>query len=256
MFGINRFLILIAPAFGLIAGTANAASLINGDFETVPEEMVGVSNHLHPSEIGAPGKRTWDIFDHIPGWTISGGSAGVEFQVEKALGLKPQSGHFYIELDSAYGEPGKSNATISQDIFLDAGKYELSFFYSPRASNAGSNGISYSVTGADKSLTALAAGSVTGPSAEYGTAFRTWTRFSAVFAVSAPHSPISVAFSAIGSNDQYGGFLDSIDVKYIEPLTGATVSREVSAVPLPGGLPLLLVALAGIGFVGWRRSSV
>ena len=251
---LNRFSFLIAPVFGLIAGIANAASLINGDFEMMPEEMTGVINHLHPSEIGAPGNKAWDIYKSIPGWTISGGSAGVEVQTEGAINLKPQSGRFYIELDSEIGKPGHSNATIAQDIILDAGKYELSFYFSPHSQNAASNGISYSVTGADKSLAALASGSVTGPSKEYGTAFKTWTRFSAVFAVSAPNSPVSVAFSAIGHNDGYGGLLDAIDVRYLEPLSGATVNTDVSAVPLPAALPLLATALAGIGFFGWRRS--
>lgn len=240
----------------LMAGAASAAStLVNGNFDRIPDYMTGLHNGLHPTEIGRHGNHNADVYDRMYGWTVNGNGLGVEYHVEKTQGLRPESGRYYIELDGRYGRNGRSNVSISQDLILDAGKYELSFYYSPREKAAKSNAIRYSVTGASGEMPSLVEGTILGPNQRYGTSLGTWTRVSANFSVSKKNSPVSIVFAAIGAHDQRGGFMDFVSLKRIKPMTGETLDTSVSAVPVPAALPLLATAIAGIAFAGWRERA-
>ncbi|MDW4497483.1 VPLPA-CTERM sorting domain-containing protein [Sulfitobacter sp. D35] len=121
---------------------------------------------------------------------------------------------------------------------LGAGKYDLSFWYSPRKRNAATNGISYSVL--DSASNSLLAGTVTGPNALQGTAVGAWTKVTARFEVASGGSPVSLLFSATGASDGLGGFVDDI---------------AINSVPLPAGLPILMTGLAGYAFLRRRKAA-
>lgn len=232
-----RSLVLAAVAGMFITTGASAAPiLINGDFEDVttldPFGLVDTGQRL--SELSGSGSGSWDVFDEIAGWrTVSG--AGIEIQTNGTLGTidSVSPGSRYVELDS-HPTPN-SNSTMAQDVVLDAGQYLLEFYYSPRNSDVGSNGISYEVN--DGST--LLAGSVTGPSAT--TSVGVWTLISELFEIGADNTLVTIAFGATGSANTLGGFLDNI---------------KITPVPLPAGLPLFIGGLGLMGWLGWRRKRV
>ncbi|MEM8731446.1 MAG: pyruvate-binding protein, partial [Pseudomonadota bacterium] len=105
----NRFTTSIAAALLLVApvaGHALTSNLVtNGSFENFTGTLNGSGwNHLGSNA--------------IDGWV---GDPNVEIQTQPTLGLTPQDGSHYIELDTS------TNATISQSLTLDAGNYMLSF---------------------------------------------------------------------------------------------------------------------------------
>ncbi|MEL7465066.1 MAG: VPLPA-CTERM sorting domain-containing protein [Pseudomonadota bacterium] len=221
----------------MFAGSASAV-VFNGDFEDVSSSNPGlglVNKRPIDTLASGPGK-SWDVYTSIPGWTTAAG-AGIEVQTNRTLNsIDAHSGQHYIELDS-HPSPN-SNSTMQQDVFLSAGRYRLDFWYSPRTGDINTNGIAFSVTGAAPTNNALLSGGVTGPSASNGTSVGAWTMFSAMFAVADVDSPIRLAFSATGSANTLGGFIDDV---------------SISAIPIPAALPLLLTALGGLGFVARRR---
>ena len=212
---------IIATVF--VAGAANAATVVNGSFEMDP----GVAGNFGGdfSTLPTTDSRTWDVWDGLPGWTVHSGS-GIEIQTERTLGFSPQDGDRYVELDSHPGP--NSNTTIYQDILFEAGYYELSFWYSPRTTNAGSNGIGFGVDGIFESL-------VSGPSGVYPR--RTWTEVTYHFEV-ASDTTQRLFFGATGRQDTLGGFIDNV---------------SISEIPVPASALLLLGGLFGLGMM--RRKS-
>lgn len=234
----------MALALGLAAFAAPAhAVVVNGDFEdtrtSTPNE--GLVNRQELGELATLPGKTWDVFTTIPGWTTSAG-AGIEVQANGTIrGFNANSGSHYVELDShPNAESNITNSMMEQEITLASGIYQLDFFYSPRTSDVGTNGIEYSVF--SQSSSQLLAGSVTGPSAT--TSVGTWTQvFSTLFPVLSSDSPIILKFLATGSEDTLGGFIDDVSL------------TRISAVPLPAAGPLLLIGVAGLGFLSRRRKA-
>jgi hypothetical protein len=198
---------LCAMAMAALAAPAQAASLLNGSFEDTP---------------GFSGKRNWQVYKELEGWTTTRG-AGVEVQSNATLrGIDAVDGDKYIELDS-HGR--NSNSQITQAVEFQAGQYELSFYYAPRTNRGGSNGISYSFAGD-------LLGKVAGPQSLYKKG--QWSRVSTVFEVE-EDGVYDISFAAIGRQDSYGGLIDNI---------------AVSEVPVPASAFLLL---GGLGAFGWMR---
>lgn len=225
-----------AFAAGLFAASqsdAHAASLINGDFEDISGGYVG-SRGTGIAKLGTPGHKNWDIYKTLNGWTSTG--PGIEIQTAKTLGfIDAQSGGHYVELDS------KGNSGMAQQIALDAGKYALSFYYSPRKNDATTNGIRYSVQG--QGNVELLMKEITGPSADDGISVGKWSLITSMFIVGENDGPVTLSFLAIGESDSYGGLLDNIAINAV----------PVSAVPVPAALPLLITGLAGLGFLSRRK---
>lgn len=73
--------------------------------------------------------------------------------------------------------------------------------------------------------------------AGYFTTADTWTGFAGIN---------SLTFSAVGPSDDTGSRANDF----------ALAAVEVAAVPIPAALPLFLSALAGLGFVGFRRRKI
>jgi len=218
-----------ASAALLVSGAANAV-VINGDFEDVTTlDPTGLVKGNKLSNLATTGS-SWDVFSEISGWKTTNG-AGIEVQTNRTLGsIDAHSGQHYIELDSH--PRANSNSTMSQDVTLGVGKYELSFWYSPRNSNASSNGIEYSVSG-------LLLDTITGPGASPLTAVGTWTLITALFHVETA-GDYTLSFEATGKQNTLGGFVDTVGL---------------TAVPIPAAGFLLPVGLGLLGYAARRRKA-
>lgn len=194
----------------LSAVSANAATLINGSFETTP------------TPIGASG---FDLYTAIDGWT-AGVDQNIEVQTVNAIGLGAQDGNNYVELAS------DSAASISQEVFLSAGQYELSFFYSPRErdrNGLGLNNMAFGVGGVF-SEDVLNAPNLDLPRGE-------WTEIAEVFEI-ATDGLYTVFFQGTDPTDgSRGALIDNI---------------TLAAVPLPAAGLMLLTAL-GAAAAGRRK---
>lgn len=213
-----------------------SANLVwNGDFENTSfsNPNTGLVNGNTLANLATGPGASWDVFETIPGWTTADG-AGIEVQTNRTLrSIDAHSGQHYIELDS---HPRRtSNSTMEQMLFLDPGAYVLSFFYSPRNGDVNTNGIDYALAGMNGTVLM---GGVTGPSAAQGTQVGHWTEITTLFNVTDTDLPVILSFTATGTQNTLGGFIDSV---------------SVSAVPLPAGLALLLTALGILGIAGTRR---
>lgn len=217
-----------AGALLLGANTANAM-IINGDFEdTATLDPTGLVNGNTLSNLATTGS-SWDVFTQINGWTTASG-AGIEVQTNRTLGsVDAHSGQHYIELDS-HPRPN-SNSSMEQEVALDAGKYELSFWFSPRNNDASSNGIEYSISGD------LVSGFITGPGMSPVTSVGAWTLVKALFVVETAGN-YTLAFGATGKQNTLGGFIDTVNI---------------TAVPVPAAGLLLPAGVAILGFASRRR---
>lgn len=209
-----------------IAGSAAAAPVMNGSFEDTsssdPTDGLVNSNKL-PDLAGGTGTGSWDVFTSIPNWTTTSG-AGIEVQTNATLGsidARP-GGEHYVELDSH--PSANSNSTMEQEIALAAGKYRLDFWYSPRDTDVGSNGIAYSVANLDSFVDVQS------------TSVGIWTLITGYFTTNGPS--VTLSFKATGTQNTLGGFIDDI---------------SVVAVPIPPASLLLFGALGGLGYVARRR---
>lgn len=195
-----------AMAAAMLFGAAASASIVtNGSFESgVPTLSNG----------------NWGIVT-LPGWSNTSG--GIEVHTQPTLGLTPDDGSYYIEMD------GNNNYTISQTVFLAIGSYALTFAYSPRMSDPNTNGIDYAVG-------SLLSGTATGPGGSIVQG--AWTPFTQNFSVVAGGN-YTLSFSGSGANDSLGGLLDNV---------------AISAVPLPASGLLLLGAFGGVAALRRRKS--
>ncbi|MDW4497482.1 hypothetical protein R5H30_05775 [Sulfitobacter sp. D35] len=85
----------------MLAGSASAAIVVNGDFEDVNSSTpgAGLANGRSLSTLATSGGG-WDIYSALPGWTTVEG-AGIEVQTNRTLrSIDAHSGQHYIELDS------------------------------------------------------------------------------------------------------------------------------------------------------------
>jgi hypothetical protein len=99
------------------------------------------------TSLNALSGTAWNVYDSIPGWTTVSGS-GIE--VQRGTVIAPHSGAFYVELDSHPNatNSGSTNTRMSQNLgALALGVYDLSFYYSPRTSNATSMDIAFDLAG-------------------------------------------------------------------------------------------------------------
>jgi hypothetical protein len=104
-----------------------------------------------PGRLGNGAQRAlgtaWNVYDSIPGWTTV---SGFGIEVQRGTVIAPNSGAFYVELDSHPNatNSGSTNTRMSQNLgALALGVYDLSFYYSPRTSNATSMDIAFDLAG-------------------------------------------------------------------------------------------------------------
>jgi len=229
-----RHLICLLGLALLTAAPATAATVVNGSFEDpIAGNPAGLNNGQFYGTMPGTGSG-WDRWTSLNGWTTDAGP-GIEVQTERTLGLTPNGGQYYVELDS------NSNSAMTQSVWLERGIYLLRFFYSPRAKGgqsdeqmAGSNGIAYSV--------ADLAGMVTGPDGQMGTSVGTWTEITAEF-IAETAATYTLRFAAIGESNSYGGLMDDVSIDYVAP------------VPVPAAGLLLLGGLGGLAALKRRRKA-
>lgn len=190
----------------LAAGAASAGPIeliTNGSFEQ--------------NRIGA---NSWTIKSALDGWNI--GSKGVE--VRNNVAGTAQNGNNFLELDST------ANSWISQTINTVAGgKYDLSFYYSPRQNTAAAtNGIDVLWNG----------NLLKHVEQDNFTSKTNWFKIElSMFAVG---SLSNLSFQASGISDSIGGSLDNV---------------SLSAVPEPATIASMLLGLGLMGFTLRRRKQ-
>lgn len=210
----------VAASVATFATGAGAVTVVNGDFENLGQ---GVLNG-----------NGWNIFADVPGWT---GNPNIEIQSDRTLGsIDAQSGNYYVELDT------NQDAGIFQDIALDAGEYQLSFWYSPRvnADITTTNDMTYGVSGAGTTYIDTLITGAPNPDFQHGE----WTNVTAEFTLAADET-ITLSFEATGGSrfngcGNCGALIDNV---------------SVAAVPLPAGVLLMLSAIGAFGFAR-RRATV
>ncbi len=196
----------LAVMLFLAAGAASAGPIeliTNGSFEQ--------------NRIGA---NSWTIKSALDGWNI--GSKGVE--VRNNVAGTAQNGNNFLELDST------ANSWISQTIDTVAGgKYDLSFYYSPRQNTAAAtNGIDVLWNG----------NLLKHVEQDNFTSKTNWFKIElSMFAVG---SLSNLSFQASGISDSIGGSLDNV---------------SLSAVPEPATIASMLLGLGLMGFTLRRRKQ-
>ncbi len=213
----------VAAALAFAGGTASAATVMNGSFEMDAGKGI-VNGNDFVSMPGASGNDSWDIFNPVPGWDITG-SNGLELQTKNTIPLTPYDGDYYAELD------GTQNTTIAQKISLNSGAYNLSFAFSPRKDSITTNMISYGIG-------TLFVETINGPTV--GVPKGVWTVVSRNFVISTA-GVYSLFFDGAAESDALGGFVDGI---------------KVEPVPLPAAGFLLFGALGGLAAMRRRKKAV
>jgi hypothetical protein len=214
-----------AAALVLSISTANASIVLNGGFDEVDPTLQGnglgqAGTELFSALPSGTGNGSWSVYDVLPGPWV-GGDGGIEVQTKNTLGLTPQSGNYYVELDTETEGGSISNSLMYQDLgTLASGRYELSFWYSARTTNTGTNAITASIQNG-----VLLMEEVVNSDA------LNWTRYAFEFVVAPGTSDLRLTFKAGGTADEIGGLLDSV---------------SIAAVPLPLSGLLLLGGLGGL----------
>jgi hypothetical protein len=218
----------LAAAFGLCLAMPAQAAVLNGGFDVKDDSFKATDGQTQSSLVGQTGGASWSVFRNLPNWRTASG-AGIEVQTKNSVGLNPHSGEFYVELDS---DPrGQSNSRMEQDIFLNTGRYELSFFYSPRNPVPNNtDGIAF-----DIKVGALAESFVTSTDGERGK----WTQITRSFFVK-DAGTYTLGFEANQNQDTLGGFIDTV---------------SIAPVPLPAAGWMLLAGLGALGAASRRRKA-
>ncbi len=216
---LKRFGVVAIMAFmtaGVIGSNASAGPVPATSFFSGFEEDVGLSN------------GQWTIVPTIEGWKRTHGP-GIEVQNGLIGEALPYDGKQKIELDSGILDDDfpTANSGMEQTVTLAAGAYEFSFAYLGRTSDAGTNGIGYSIS------PKILKDDVTGVNSDG------WMIISHLFELK-EDTDVTMSFWAQGTDDWRGGYIDNV---------------RISAVPLPPAVLLFGAALAGLGWVGRRRKT-
>lgn len=211
-------LLILAGVFLLIVGlvsTSSAVPLVNGDFDDTSDIFLADGG--------------WAVYDSIAGWTASDGTSGIEIQYNTIV--VAHSPDFYVELDSHGDE--NTNSSMYQTVTLDAGSYELSFWYHARTNNSGDdNGIRASI-GNQSENQFIDVSKMTDEQSNV------WEEIIWNFTIE-DEGDFDLMFAAFGNDNTLGGFIDS-------------VSLNAAPVPEPASMLLLGTGLLGLAGLGRKK---
>ncbi len=182
--------------------------------------------------------NNWQVYPDKFGDWFSDIGTGIEVQTSGVV-VQAQDGDQYIELDSdsargGDGSASTTNSSMTRTVNLVAGTYLLEWYYQPRTNTLGDNIIDVYLAGASESLLTNMIDSANGAGRSG------WEKRSATFTVDGLDNDYALTFIANGRENTLGGFIDNV---------------TLSQVPLPAGLPLLLVGAAALGFAGRKKRS-
>jgi hypothetical protein len=208
-------LVCAAVFVPLMAFGANAATVVNGSFETTP----GFN------------RSNYGNFSSIPGWTTPTPLLGIEVQNSGTLGFAAADGKNYVELDS------DTNVSIEQSILFSAGDYILSFFYSPRVNAPGSNTNDMIFKLAGGGATVVGGSVLNAPNTSYP--HGAWTEVRKRFTIMTDGS-YTLQFAASGKPESLGAFIDDV---------------SLAPIPVPAAGFLLIGALGGLVALRRRKTA-
>jgi hypothetical protein len=215
---IAMVLFTVFLVFGM-AGVSSANLLQNGDFETLDDSQ-GLANNIALNNLA---NGQWDVYESIPGWSSTYPDTG-GIEVQRNTIVSAHSPDHYVELDS---ESPNSNSFMYQAFdVVEEIEYILSFWYQPRTSTPGDNGIQV-LLGTPYNDILFADGVRTDTT--------DWEFFSYNLGTLS-EGQYFLGFQATGSENELGGFLDDISID-----------------PVPEPATLILLGMGLLGLVGVRR---
>lgn len=214
---------LLAAGTALAAPAVQANLLLNGSFEQAPAGNGDTNNRSFASLPGGSGTGSWDTWTSLPGWAAVQPNGAIEIQTKNTVGVTPQDGQYYVELDSH--PQTRANSSMTQGFSAGGGTGTLSYYYRPRTSTGGENGIRVYL---NDLLVSTADGPPSPP-------FGVWTPIT-IANLALKNGSNILRFEAFGSNATYGGFIDNVVLT-----------------PIPGAVLLFGSALAGLAWVRRRN---
>jgi len=231
--------IVFAAGLAVAAPAVDAAVIVaNGGFDELDARglTLGDSDGQLLSELHGTGNTSWDVYGELPGgWkgvaNADGDFAGIEIQTDgTARGVPAHSGSFYVELDTESEGGSNSNSVMEQALgTLENGRYELRFWYRPRTQDPDSNGITAEIYNGIQLMEEVVSSDTS-----------SWQEQVFEFFVPQGTGDLTLRFSAGGTADEYGGFIDTV---------------SIAAVPLPTAGFVLLTALGGAAAAYRRRKG-
>jgi PEP-CTERM motif len=192
-FNMKKLLFATLASAAILATTpASAAVVFTSGFEGP-----GNSDNLR-TPANDPNTTTpvgdYGLYLTADGWTATSANNPIELQNNVAGAPAPTGGNVFVELDST------KNSSMSR-IIAAAGKYNLTFLYSPRPGRpASTNGIEVLLNGVVFNPPGVITG---GP---HGTT--QWSSFAINGFTAAAGSTLT--FRAVGTSDSFGGYVDNI----------------------------------------------
>ena len=187
--------------------------------------QVAVANLLDNGSFESPELQSgkWQVFETIDGtWETLDDTAGIEIQNNTIT--QAQDGDQYVELDSHNGPD--TNSRMGQQVYLDEGTYNLSFWYKPRTQGIGDNIIGAGIYGPVPGIAEIAYGSWD------GSAPLDWDLKNLVFEI-ATAGDYSVQFEALGTDNTLGGFIDNVSLTKVDaPLNAGVFGFLLAMMPV------------------------